>query len=156
MSAQILQLTAVCRFLSRMWLREIDPSIWSELQQPPVAAAFAELGGAVPADCEPSTLEILAVDYCQLLIGPKNQISPIQSVWIEGQFQGNPTASMQRYVELVPDYCPPAEILDHLGVQLDFIGSLIGAVDAEQVHPAILRQFSDRSSELEPALTGSS
>lgn len=127
--------------LSQLWLFEVDKAMVHRLRDQPVKEAFESLGGSLPPDDHGSTLERLAIDFCQLLIGPKGQVSPVQSIWQDARFQSQSSVSMHQYFELLPGYDPPNMIVDHLGVQLDFVSKLLakrGAVEAAQ---EILGQF---------------
>ena len=133
--------STVLEFLGQLWLREVDAATLHKLNQPGVRTAFEELGGAVPAEIDGATVERLAIDYCQLLIGPKDQLSPVQSIWEEQQFQGAAAASMNRYFQLVDGYQPPIGIVDHLGVQLNFAAQLILATETEPRAQALVMQY---------------
>jgi TorA maturation chaperone TorD len=151
MSTQTFQLSAALTFLSRIWVREIDLATLESLNEPAMLAAFTELGASIPNKIDEETVEELAVDYCQLLIGPKNHIPPVQSIWSQQRFQGNAAASMIRYFELLPDYNPPIGspdgvaanngMLDHFGVQIDFLGSLLISDQVEDVTNQLVQQF---------------
>ncbi len=119
-------------------------------------AAFTELGASIPNKIDAATVEELAVDYCQLLIGPKNHIPPVQSIWSEQRFQGNAAASMIRFFELLPEYVPPIGtldgvaanngMLDHFGVQIDFLGNLlvsgqVEAADQDNLTSQLVKQY---------------
>lgn len=136
-----LQLSVVLELLGRLWLREVDLETLRQLNQPGVRAAFEVLGGSVPTEIGPESVEQLAVDYCQLLIGPQDQLSPVQSIWESQQFQGAAAASMNRYFQMLEGYEPPSRIVDHLGVQLDFAGRLTLAVENESSGQRIAVQY---------------
>jgi TorA maturation chaperone TorD len=69
-------------------------------------------------------LEELAVDYCQLFVGPQTHLPPIQSVWDSGQFAGDAARSMQQFIECMEVFEPCVSIVDHLAVQLQFAARL--------------------------------
>ncbi len=130
-----LQEAAACsgtyRLLARLWLREVDRELLQRLCSPPLCDAFVEAGGILPADVDDATIEQLAVDYCQLFIGPANHLPPFQSVWQTGQFQGATAASMKTFVDVVgynTVALPSGTMLDHLGVQLDVMGHILGQI----------------------------
>jgi len=81
------------------------------------------------SDDDEGVLERLQIDYCQLLIGPKGHLSPVESVWVADQFQSQTVDAMKSFFELLPDYQPPDRFHDHIGVQLDFAGHLLQAAD---------------------------
>lgn len=144
MSTQSLQLAAVIRFLGNIWLREIELSTLQDLNRPSIRAAIEALGATVPNQIDAKNVEELAVDYCQLLIGPKQHIPPIQSVWQEQRFHGDAIPSMHRYFELLPSYHPrQGAMVDHIGVQLDFLGSLCEIDGNKPISEAVDRFFAD-------------
>lgn len=118
-----LQLSSVYALLSRLWEREVDLELLQGLNEADLKEAYEAMGGYVP-DANEEMVETLAVDYCQLLIGPKNQISPVQSVWEEDKFQGKAAVSMNKYFEALPSFPPPANVVDHIGVQLGYMAEL--------------------------------
>ena len=99
MSANWSPLQFAFRFLARIWVREIDETLLDELAQPEIKTAFEQAGGFVPEKDE-KAIERLAIDYCQLLIGPQDPISPVQSVWAENQYEGQPAASISEYFKM--------------------------------------------------------
>ena len=116
------------RLLARLWLREMDGPSLRALRSPPLCDAFTEAGGRLPGD---ATLEALAIDYCQLFIGPANHLPPFQSVWQSGQFESDAIASVKGHAEVVGyDFAalPSGIMLDHLGVQLDVMGHILGRI----------------------------
>jgi len=110
--------------LGGLWLREVDSATLQALGSPSFRDLYEPLGGFVPKDSDGQTIEKLAVEYCELLIGPKGHISPVQSVWADNQLQSETSAAMNRFFQLVPGYQAQSNLLDHLGVQLDFAGVL--------------------------------
>ena len=90
---------------------------------------YSQLGGCVPEFVDAAVIEQLKVDYCELLVGPKGHISPVQSVWADNQFQSKTAASMNRFFELIPEYKPESNLSDHIGVQLDFLSAILRQTD---------------------------
>lgn len=126
------------RLLARLWLSEVDHPLMQSLSQPPLRDSFSAAGGVLPAGDDESHLEQLAIDYCQLFIGPKNHLPPFQSVWQTGQLQAASTASMQNFVDVVgydSTGLPSGMMLDHLGVQLDVMGHLLEQIAARRCDP---------------------
>ncbi len=119
------------RLLARLWLREVNRDFLRLLLTPPLRDSFIAVGGILPAADDDATIEQLAIDYCQLLVGPANHLPPYQSVWQSGQFQGATTHSMQRFID-VTGYDTGALtsgiMLDHLGVQLDVMGHIVSQI----------------------------
>lgn len=126
------QLAAVYDLLGRLWLTEIELELLQALASDELKSAVEHLGGNVPETIDEETVEELAVDYCQVLIGPKDHVSPLQSVWEKQLLQSDAASSMQRFVEYLPGFEPNGSMLDHIGVQMQFMGELFQrAADAE-------------------------
>lgn len=122
---QLRQRAAVYRLLGRLWLKEIDEQGLRDLRTPPLRTAFVAAGGALPpGDADGKTLEDLAVDYCQLFVGPSGHLPPHQSVWTEGQFQGEASVALQTQYRALK-LPPPAGMADHLGELLNCMGVII-------------------------------
>ena len=128
------QLAHVGILLGQCWLNEMTAQALAALNEPDVANCLSAIGWQVP-EPSPETVESLAIDYCQLLIGPRGQLSPVESVWASQQFQGASASSMKSFFELLPGYQSPSSLSDHIGVQLDFASHLLlaGEGDAEPV-----------------------
>jgi len=111
------------RFLSRLWVAEIDQEWFEALTEGSLSDVARDL--ELPVD-EATTDEVerLAVDYCGLMIGPHGHVAPHQSVWAEGQFQGNTVISMQQFLDVVGEEVD-STMSDHLGVQLGVMGRII-------------------------------
>lgn len=127
------ELSAAFSLISYLWLHEISLPVLSELNQTSIKTLLEEFGGHVPEANEP-TIEQLAIEYCALLVGPKGHLSPIQSVWEDNKFQGEPATSMLEFFKIVPGYDAPAKFVDHIGVQLDFVANLLAGevVEADE------------------------
>ena len=141
------ELATTCRLVAGFWLNEVDQNRLELLRDLQVQSAWSELGGSVPAEETQSaeTLDRLAADYCQLLIGPKKHLPPVQSVWSDHTFQAKAASSTGRFYELYAGYQPPGTIFDHLGCQLHFAAFLLDQVshgqDHGQVASQVLAQF---------------
>ncbi|MEE3373296.1 MAG: molecular chaperone TorD family protein [Planctomycetota bacterium] len=121
--------SGVYRLLGRLWLREVDSLLLNQLSRGDLGAAFATAGGVVPALVTGETVEDLEVDFCQLFLGPSRHCPPYQSVWETGQFEGEAGKSVLGFAEVVryePSAVLSGGMLDHLGVQLDLMGHLLG------------------------------
>jgi TorA maturation chaperone TorD len=119
--------SGVYRLLARLWLREVDEALWSALRQPPLSEFFTQAGG-LPPEAE---VDELAIDFCQLFLGPTGHLPPYQSVWERGQFQSPATSSMHAFADLIGyefGSQPHAAMPDHLGVQLDVMASILEVV----------------------------
>ena len=124
------------RLLARLWLREVDTPLLERLSDGLLGEAFVAAGGVLPEAVTGETVEGLAVDYCQLFLGPSRHCPPYQSVWEAGQFEGEAGTSVREFAEVVrydPEAALPGGMVDHLGVQLDLMGHLLaGEVEAEE------------------------
>ena len=119
------------RLLARLWLREVDRDLVRELRSPPVGDYFIAAGGILPAGEDESTIERLAIDYCRLFVGPTGHLPPYQSVWQTGQLQGTTAASMKQFAAAAGydrTGLASGTMLDHLGVQLDVMGHILGHI----------------------------
>lgn len=133
-----LELASVAQLIGQLWLREINQTTLDAMGTKPFRETYEELGGFIPEPNE-SLMDELAVEYCVLLIGPKGQLSPVQSVWQSNQFQSETSSSMKQYFELLPNYEPGSSLPDHIGVQLDFLSHLLRQSD--EATDEIVRQF---------------
>lgn len=118
----------VYRLLARLWMYEADGPLLEALAAPPLREIFEAAGGVPPETVDASLLEALAVDYCQLFLGPQGQLPAYQSVFSEGRFQATPEASMQSYLDASgydESRLPDGMMKDHLAVQLDLMGHLL-------------------------------
>lgn len=127
--------------MADFWLHELTAKRVKALSPVELGIALRSLPLELPKVADnhlEADLERLQIDYCQMLIGPKNHISPVESVWIAEQFQSKSVDNMRTFFELLPGYSPPGKFYDHIGVQLDFAGHLLQAAartpdDAGQV-----------------------
>ena len=131
------QLAGVYELLGRLWLEELDLGLLQALATEEMKMAIENLGGNVPDEIDDETVENLAVDYCQLLIGPKNHVSPLQSVWEKQLLQSEAASSMQKFVSYLPGFQPQGSMLDHIGVQLQFMGELFERAAAAKDHELV-------------------
>ena len=118
------------RLLARLWLREADVHLLHQLGSGALGEAFLNAGGVLPALVTGETVEDLAVDYCQLFLGPSQHFPPYQSVWQAGQFEGEASKSVREFAEVVrydATAAAPGGMVDHLGVQFDLMGHLLAA-----------------------------
>jgi len=132
---EVAALAGIYGLLARLWLREVDASLLEELHSPPLCECFAQAGGILPKKDDADAIEELAIDYCQLFVGPSGHLPPFQSVWQNGQFQGDAAASMKEWAEVIgyePAFSTSATMLDHLGVQLDVMGCILNQCPSTQ------------------------
>jgi len=126
---ETMALAGLYGLLARLWLREVDAALLEQLRSPALCEIFMQAGGSLPGKETDRAVAELATDYCQLFIGPTEHLPPFQSVWQSGQFQSEATTSMRRWSK-VTHYKPApsamATMPDHLGVQLDVMGRIVG------------------------------
>jgi TorA maturation chaperone TorD len=130
-SDEMAALAGIYGLLARLWLREVDASLLDELRSAPLCECFAQAGGILPKKDDADAIEELAIDYCQLFVGPSGHLPPFQSVWQNGQFQGNSATSMKEWTEVISydsTHLARATMLDHLGVQLDVMGRILSQI----------------------------
>jgi len=127
------QLAEIVKLIGRLWLFEVNQLTLESMCGSEFREAYESLGGELPEAVSPETVEQLAIEYCELLIGPKEHISPVQSIWSEAQYQAETAASMNRFFDVLPAYRPQSSLQDHIGVQFDFLSELMRLVrDPEQ------------------------
>ena len=131
-----IELSEIVELIGRLWLREVTLPTLEAMGASDFRQPFIELGGFIPDQIDDAIVEELAIEYCELLIGPRGHISPVQSVWSTNQFQSKSAASMNRFFDLVPDYKPESNLSDHIGVQFDFLSVLLLQSD-KQVNEVI-------------------
>jgi TorA maturation chaperone TorD len=85
-------LAPATRLLGRLLVRELDAATLADLQAPATAAALRELGIPVPDAAE---LEPLAARYCALFLHPAGGLPPVQSLWLEGQYDGKAAGAVR-------------------------------------------------------------
>lgn len=110
----------VYELLSQFWLHELTEVQASQLQSEPLASAWRGLGGIVPSD----SMEELAVEYCQLFVGPRDHLPPLQSVWTAAELDGSTAQSVKRFAELV-GFEIQGRLPDHVGEQLGLMSHVM-------------------------------
>lgn len=108
---------------SRILLKEFDAETLDLFQSEDWSSVLASLEIEPPVSTT-DTIEVLAIDYCKIFIGPKNFAPPFQSVWESGQMQGVVMGSINEYREIVT---PPTEmsIHDHAGLQFEMMALML-------------------------------
>ena len=76
------EIAGVFALLARLWASETDAATLTSLARPPVADVWRSLGGEIPNRPTDDLLEELAVDYCQILIGPGDHASPVSDTTV--------------------------------------------------------------------------
>lgn len=109
-------------FLSRLWSREPDEGLINEINAPSVEVVLPD------GFNRPKLVDIdeLQADYTQLFIGPKDQLPPYQSVWQQGQFEGDAAVTMRKYLEVIQGVRAEGyEMPDSLGLQFEVMHTLL-------------------------------
>ena len=127
--------SSVYRLLSTLFLREVDVALLEQLSGSAVRDPFVNAGGSIPDE---NGVEELALDYCQLFLGPSGHLPPFQSVWQSGQYQSHTVSSMRQFIEVarypISD-TPHNTMPDHFGVQLGVMGHVLGQCKPSPVGP---------------------
>ncbi|MEM7204173.1 MAG: molecular chaperone TorD family protein [Planctomycetota bacterium] len=101
------ELIAAARLVARLLLRELDAPTLQELRDPPIAAALAGVGIALPSDDE---LEALQAEFVDLFLHPARGAPPIASLWVDGQYEGDRAVALR-------------SVATALGFELDPVGA---------------------------------
>ena len=118
------------RLLARCLMREADEQLLRYLSGPEIRDVFYAAGGRLPESISAESVELLAVDYCALFIGPSGHLPPVQSVWQSGELRSGTVDSMESFLEIIAydrDSLPAGIELDHLAVELDLMGVALHA-----------------------------
>ena len=127
MVADFEAISCVYRLLSRLLIAEVDIDFLGS-HPSSLRESFAQIGGWLPTSVDAQTIEELSGDYCQLFVGPSGHFPPYQSVWQDGQFQGDSTVSMEKYCKIArftPSGIAERLMLDHLGIQMKLMGHIL-------------------------------
>ncbi len=121
------EMTATLGLLSFLWAAELTRASLCELTESELSTPWRELGGWLPVTGDhvnDDMLEDLAVDYCQLFIGPRDHCPPVQSVWNSSRFDADAAQSMQQFIASLEVFEPCVPVVDHLAVQLQYAARL--------------------------------
>ena len=129
MPQSTVQLAPIIELIGKLWLHEVTSETLASMQSEEFRETYEQLGGFVPESIDAQAIENLAVEYCELLVGPRGHISPVQSVWSKNQFQSEASSTMQKFFDLLPGYQPESNLSDHIGVQLNYLGALFSRSD---------------------------
>lgn len=146
-SEEFAALAGMYRLLGRLWMREVDEASLRELHREPLRTSFEAAGGVLPNEANANVIEELAIDYCRLLIGPKDHFPPFQSVWQDGQLLGETTTSMSQFIDIVgydASALPDGIMLDHFAVQLDVMGHIYQQFAVQPELADGIREIADR------------
>lgn len=121
---------AALRLFASVFEREVDEKLLGELtarrQEIENVLGGDPLAGIDPGDAA-SALEVLAVEYCRLFIGPRDHLPPVESVVLgEERFWGPSTRKVVEFYRTV-GLAPREEsriMPDHLSMELDCMAML--------------------------------
>lgn len=80
MSQTTVPLAEIVELLGRLWLDEVSAETLTAMRTQPFKERYQELGGFVPDSVDAAIVENLAIEYGELLIGPKGHVSPVQPI----------------------------------------------------------------------------
>lgn len=123
---------------ARLLLNEVDVEMLSLFHSPEWGSCFRELGITIPPE-NTISIETLAVDYCNVFIGPKDFCPPYQSVWEVGHLQSEVVASMNDYLEVVSPVTTQ-NIKDHAGLQLEMMSQILRYESMPDTEPSTLSE----------------
>lgn len=89
----------LARFFGRTLLAELDRSRLEELHVPEVKQALETLGVEVPPLTDES-LECLGAQYFEVFLQPRSSSPPVQSLWVEGKYEGEAAISIRRLAKV--------------------------------------------------------
>ena len=123
---------------ARLLLNEVDVEMLSLFHGPEWSICFRELGISIPPE-NAISIETLAVDYCNIFIGPKDFCPPYQSVWEAGHLQSDVVASMNDYLEVVSPVTTQ-NIKDHAGLQFEMMSQILRYESMPDAEPSTLSE----------------
>ena len=137
-------LSNLYRLLGRLWWQELDKPLLDALSAPPFNATLGL--DNVPPDERDQLIADLGSEYCRLFIGPADHLPPYQSVWSEGRLESHHVDSMTMWLELARldrRSIPTGTMVDHIGVQLHVIGTLLAPHQPWESHSEELAEMVD-------------
>ena len=118
--------------LATVFRQEPDIALIREMREPPLWGVFSDLevdlGEVFFTTPESQLVEILALEFTRLFIGPDNHISAHESIFAEmdhgiGGLWGTKTVAVKNFIETTGlDYDPEfTGVPDHVSVELEFM-----------------------------------
>lgn len=89
-------LATAARLFGRLLVRELDAATLAELQAPDIAEALTSLGIKLPL--EQQVVE-LGNRYFDLFLHPEGALPPVQSLWRDGQYDGDHAVGVRKIAE---------------------------------------------------------
>ncbi len=142
LSNEILARSGLYELFSRVLLTELDVNTITLFQADNWQAALQRLGITIPEPTD-DNIELLAIDYCHIFVGPKNFCPPFQSVWQTGQLQSLVIDSMNEFLKVIKPKST-VQIKDHAGVQLEMMALVLQNQDATNECEGLAEAFFSR------------
>lgn len=120
----------VYALLSLVYRQELNQDFLTQMRQPELRSVLSECGIEIPDSCgdESGLLEDLAVEYSDLFIVPKRQVSPHESVHNnsgDGTLWGEETVDVKRFIETTGLNLDETSLLpDHVAVEMELLCKL--------------------------------
>ncbi len=115
----------MAQLFGRLLVADLDIATLQALREPALEQALMELGITLPEDAQ---LENVAADYFALILQPTSGLALVQSLFEEGQYEGEAAASM-RAIARDSGYEPTASAdrspSDHAGNILALWGACV-------------------------------
>lgn len=89
-------LAAAARLFGRLLVRELDAATLRELQQSDIREALGSLAIELPAEDQ---VRELGNRYFDLFLHPEGSLPPVQSLWRDGQYDGDPAVGMRKIAD---------------------------------------------------------
>ena len=86
-------LASAARLFGRLLVRELDAATLVELSTPEIAQALSALGIELP---QAEQVPELGHRYFELFLHPDGTLPPVQSLWRDGQYEGNHAAGIRK------------------------------------------------------------
>lgn len=130
-------LAASYGLFGRLLAKELDDRILGLLRQDDGLQQLQALGVETESLLIDSQIETLAIDYCRTFIGPKGNVSLIQSVAVAGRLDSSPVPSMKHFLKFVSVPMPSDGLIDNLGFQLQILAAILESPAAENDEPEL-------------------
>jgi TorA maturation chaperone TorD len=89
-------LAAAARLFGRLLVKELDAATLTELRAPDIQAALTALGIELPSDEQRAEL---GNRYFDLFLHPEGALPPVQSLWRDGQYDGNHAVGVRKIAD---------------------------------------------------------
>jgi TorA maturation chaperone TorD len=124
--ASVEPLSTALRLIASIFAREVDQSLLEHLIERRDELVGA-LGRDPLSDSIDDPIEVLAIEYCGLFIGPKGHLVPTESVVLgEGQLWGAATEAVAEFYQRcgIASRRNERTAPDHISMELDFLAIL--------------------------------